>query len=93
MVKLIEVEEVTNGKRGSAAPEHQSPDVLVLDIDAGRDELLDELTGARASDLAPPTVLGTSPASTRRCVVRRSSPGFRAVRGGRSWTALPDLLS
>ena len=75
----------------AGALEHHQPNVLVLDLDAGRDELLDELTDARASDLAPPTVLGYFSHSTRRSVVAERV-GCRAVRRGRFWTALPDLL-
>jgi hypothetical protein len=70
----------------------QVPDVLVLDLDEGREALLADLDAARAEDLTPGVVIGFYSHVDAELGRRAEEAGCRAVRRGRFWASLPDLL-
>jgi hypothetical protein len=68
------------------------PDVLVLDLDEGREALLFDLESARASELTPDVVIGFYSHVDAELGRAAEEAGCRAVRRGRFWASLPDLL-
>ncbi|HWC13214.1 MAG TPA: hypothetical protein VG929_01295 [Actinomycetota bacterium] len=67
-------------------------DVLIIDLDAGRDEALTELTAAGGSAALPPVVVGFVSHVDGDLARAAREAGVRAVARGRFWAALPDLL-
>lgn len=70
----------------------EAPDVLVLDLDEGRDALLADLETARADKLTPDVVIGFYSHVDAELGRAAEDAGCRAVRRGRFWASLPDLL-
>ncbi|HZA40372.1 MAG TPA: hypothetical protein VFA00_07070 [Actinomycetota bacterium] len=69
------------------------PDVLVVDLDAGGAALLEEVTAARAEDLLPERVLGYFSHVDTALGEAAERVGVTAVRRGRFWSSLPELLA
>jgi hypothetical protein len=70
----------------------ETPDVLVLDLDEGRVALLGHLEEARADGLVPDVVIGFYSHVDAELGQAAEQAGCRAVRRGRFWSSLPDLL-
>lgn len=75
-----------------AALRNEPVDVLVLDLDEGRGDVLDELATARAEGIAPSTVVGFYSHVDRDVGVAAEAAGCTPVRRGRFWSDLPDYL-
>ena len=71
----------------------QRPDVLVLDLDEGRESLLAELETARSEGLAPARVLGFYSHVDAELGRAAERADCKAVRRGRFWASLGDLLA
>lgn len=67
-------------------------DVLVLDLDEGRDEVLDDLRSARSEGIAPSVVLGFYSHVDRAIAEAAQEAGCTPVRRGRFWAGLPGYL-
>jgi hypothetical protein len=70
----------------------EAPDVVVLDLDEGRDALLENLEVARADGLVPEAVFGFYSHVDAELGRAAERAGCRAVRRGRFWSSLPELL-
>lgn len=70
-----------------------SPDVLVIDLDAGGAPILEEVTAARAEDLLPALILGYFSHVDTALGEAAERAGVTAVRRGRFWSSLPELLA
>lgn len=68
-------------------------DVLVVDLDAGGAPALEEVAAARAEDLLPGRVLGYFSHVDTALGEAAESAGVTAVRRGRFWSSLPELLA
>jgi CheY-like chemotaxis protein len=70
----------------------QRPDVLIVDLDEGREPALEALARARRDGIAPDEVIGFF--SHVDDALRRlaTSAGVRAIRRGEFWSQLGDLL-
>lgn len=68
------------------------PDVLVLDLDEGREALLSDLEMARANELTPNVVIGFYSHVDADLGRAAEEAGCRPVRRGRFWASLPELL-
>jgi hypothetical protein len=66
-------------------------DLLVLDLDAGGKELLEEV--ARAEDALPPRVVGFFSHVDAELGAAAAAAGCEAMPRGRFWRTLPDLLA
>jgi CheY-like chemotaxis protein len=71
---------------------NESPDVLVLDLDEGRESVLAALETARADELTPDVVIGFYSHVDAELGRAAEEAGCRAVRRGRFWASLPDVL-
>jgi len=69
-----------------------APDVLVVDLDSGGAPMLEEVAAARAEDLLPARVLGYFSHVDTALGEAAERAGVRAVRRGRFWSSLPELL-
>ena len=68
-------------------------DLLVLDLDAGRHELLEQIADAREHDRLPARVVGFfSHVDTELAAAARAA-GCDAMPRGKMWRGLADLLS
>ncbi len=67
-------------------------DVLVLDLDEGRDALLSDLESARAKELTPDLIIGFYSHVDAELGRAAEEAGCRAVRRGRFWASLPEFL-
>lgn len=76
----------------AAALQEVRPDVLVLDLDAGRGPLLDELVSARDAGLAPAAVVGYYSHVDVALGRAAEAAGCTPYARGRFWRDLPDLL-
>ena len=70
----------------------QKPDLVILDLDGGRDGVLAELEGARAEGLAPDRVLGYFSHVDSELSVAATAAGCRAVPRGRFWSSLDEVF-
>ena len=70
-----------------------TPDVVVIDLDVGGAPALDEVAAARAEALLPDRVLGYFSHVDTALGEAAERSGITAVRRGRFWSSLPDLLS
>jgi hypothetical protein len=71
----------------------ETPDVLVLDLDEGREPLLNELEAAREAGLTPDVVLGFYSHVDADLARAAEGAGCRPVRRGRFWSSLPEFLA
>jgi AmiR/NasT family two-component response regulator len=69
------------------------PDVLVLDLDEGREDLLADVGSARSEGLVPPVVLGYFSHVDSGLGEAAERAGVTAVRRGRFWSALGQYLA
>lgn len=76
-----------------AALSTSKPEVLVLDLDDGRESVLEELVGARSEGLAPTTVFGYLSHVDEGLADAARRAGCDPVPRGRFWRSLPDLLT
>ena len=67
-------------------------DLLILDLDRGRDEALAELVAATAAGAAPPTVVGFLSHVDGDLARTARAAGCRAIARGRFWASLPEIL-
>jgi hypothetical protein len=67
-------------------------DLLVLDLDAGRQPLLDEVTRARAAGVVPARVVGYFSHVDDELGRAARAAGCAAMPRGRFWRALDDVL-
>jgi AmiR/NasT family two-component response regulator len=74
------------------ALEKHSVDVVVIDLDEGREAVLVKLEEARAAGHSPPAVVGFYSHVDADLGRAAERAGCRAVRRGRFWSSLPDLL-
>ena len=84
--------ERVEGSQMREALKRATPDVLVLDLDAGGSTLLDELAAARAEGNAPERVVGYFSHVDDALREDARNAGCRAVPRGRFWSNLPDIL-
>jgi DNA-binding NarL/FixJ family response regulator len=70
-----------------------APDVLVVDLDAGGAAILQEVAAARAEDVLPERVLGYFSHVDTALGEAAEQAGVEAVRRGRFWSSLPELLA
>jgi len=70
-----------------------SVDVLVLDLDSGRTQVLQEVEAARTEGLLPRRVLGYFSHVDGDLGHQAERAGVTAVRRGRFWASLGDLLA
>jgi DNA-binding NarL/FixJ family response regulator len=75
-----------------AALRDEPVDILVLDLDEGRDDVLAELEQARAAGLTPHRVIGYFSHVDRDLGAAAENAGCEAIRRGRFWAELPVLL-
>ena len=70
-----------------------TPDLVILDLDDGREPLLGEIEQARSKGLLPDRVLGyfSHVDSALGEAARRA--GVEPIRRGVFWSTLPDLLA
>ena len=68
------------------------PSVLVIDLDAGGAPILEEVAAARAENLLPERVLGYFSHVDTALGEAAEAAGVTAVRRGRFWSSLPELL-
>lgn len=69
------------------------PDLLVLDLDVGRDKLLQRLNEARAHGFLPAGVVGFVSHVDVALAKAARAAGCEAIPRGKFWRELPDLLS
>ena len=69
------------------------PKMVVLDLDTGRDRVLDELARARAAGLAPARVLGYFSHVEQELGEAARAAGCEAYPRGRFWRDLHALLA
>lgn len=67
-------------------------DLLILDLDRGREEALTELAAAVESGQSPPTVVGFLSHVDGSLARAARSAGCRPVARGRFWSSLPEIL-
>jgi hypothetical protein len=70
-----------------------APDVLVIDLDAGGPPILGEVEAASAEGLLPERVLGYFSHVDTALGEAAERAGVKAVRRGRFWSSLPELLA
>lgn len=75
-----------------AALRDEPADVLVLDLDEGRQDVLEELRAARSESIAPNVVLGFFSHVDRQLGDAAREAGCTAVRRGKFWSDLPGFL-
>ncbi|MGH2747391.1 MAG: hypothetical protein ACRDKB_05655 [Actinomycetota bacterium] len=69
------------------------PAVLVLDLDDGRERVLEELSAARSEGLAPEVVFGYYSHVDEGLAEAARRAGCEPIPRGRFWRSLPDLLT
>lgn len=79
------------GPRGFAG-QLAGVEILVLDLDEGGPQALEELLAARSAGLAPPKVLGFMSHVDRDLGFAAREAGCRAVARGRFWSQLAEVL-
>jgi DNA-binding NarL/FixJ family response regulator len=67
-------------------------DVLVFDLDEGRDGALEVVRAVRSEGLAPPVVLGFYSHVDRAIAAAAAGAGCTPVRRGHFWSHLPKWL-
>lgn len=67
-------------------------DLLILDLDRGRDEALTELEAAIAAGEAPSEVVGFLSHVDGSLARDARTAGCRAIARGRFWASLPEIL-
>lgn len=67
-------------------------DLLILDLDRGRDEALAELAAAAGAGAAPSTVVGFLSHVDGDLARAARAAGCRAIARGRFWASLPEVL-
>ncbi|MGH2731248.1 MAG: hypothetical protein ACRDJI_11660 [Actinomycetota bacterium] len=70
----------------------QKPDLVILDLDGGREAVLAELQAARAEGLVPERVLGYFSHVDSALSEAAMTAGCRAVPRGRFWSSLDELF-
>jgi hypothetical protein len=68
------------------------PDLVILDLDEGREAVLAELEAAAAEGLVPVQVLGYFSHVDSALSEAASGAGCRAIPRGRFWSSLDELL-
>lgn len=68
------------------------PAVLVLDLDDGRERVLEELSAARSEGLAPEVVYGYYSHVDESLAESARRAGCEPVPRGRFWRSLPEML-
>jgi hypothetical protein len=68
------------------------PDILVCDLDQGREPMLADLETARAEDVLPRTVVGYYSHVDAALGDAARAAGCTPVRRGRFWSDLPSYL-
>jgi hypothetical protein len=76
-----------------SALEKDSYDVLVVDLDDGRDPVLAEVTEARGRGLLPGTTLGYYSHVDAALGKAAEASGVIPLRRGQFWASLPSLLT
>jgi hypothetical protein len=76
----------------AAALEKDSFDVVIVDLDDGRDGVLDEVGDARRRELLPDVVLGYYSHVDAALGERAAAAGVQPLRRGQFWSSLPALL-
>jgi hypothetical protein len=76
-----------------AALENSSPDLVILDLDDGREPLLNDVVEARSQGLLPDRVLGYYSHVDAGLGQAAVDAGVEPIRRGVFWATLPDLLS
>lgn len=76
----------------SSALRAESPAVLILDLDAGREQLLDKVAAAASEGLLPERVVGYFSHIDTRLGEAARDAGCRAVPRGSFWRDLPKLF-
>jgi hypothetical protein len=74
------------------ALQDEPADVLVLDLDEGRDEVLESLRSASKEGLTPNVVIGFYSHVDRDLAAAAQEAGVTPVRRGRFWSNLPGFL-
>lgn len=74
------------------AIESELPDLLVLDLDRGRSDMLDSLAEARSRGLATGRVVGYFSHVDDSLRAQARAAGCRALPRGRFWSTLPEEL-
>ncbi|HEY7876133.1 MAG TPA: hypothetical protein VIG64_13540, partial [Actinomycetota bacterium] len=69
------------------------PGLLILDLDAGRRELLDAVQAARAAGLVPGRVVGFISHVDKELSAAAVDAGCEVFPRGKFWRALEKLLS
>lgn len=67
-------------------------DLLILDLDGGREAALAEVRGAAAAGVLPPVVVGFVSHVDGRLARAAREAGVRAIARGRFWRGLPELF-
>jgi hypothetical protein len=78
--------------RLAEALQRDKPEVLILDLDQGREPLLEELKSARERGLAPPEVIGYYSHVDAPLARAAKAAGCRPVPRGKFWSNLIDIL-
>lgn len=91
-VAKMELRLATFGRMGAALSASQ-PELVVLDLDDGREGVLEELTAARAEGLVPDVVLGYLSHVDESLAEAARRAGCEPVPRGRFWRSLPDILT
>jgi hypothetical protein len=76
-----------------AAVAGDDPDLIVIDLDAGGEGVLEELRSLNAEDLAGREVLGYFSHVNVALGEAAERAGCRAIRRGRFWSSLPEILA
>jgi hypothetical protein len=76
-----------------AALSSSKPAVLVLDLDDGREGVLEELAAARSEGLVPAAVFGYLSHVDESLAEAARKAGCEPMPRGRFWRTLPDLLT
>ena len=69
------------------------PDLLVLDLDAGRDKVLQRLEEARSHGFLPPRVVGFVSHVDVELAATARAAGCEPMPRGKFWRVLTDLLA
>ena len=74
------------------ASQLEGVDILVLDLDEGGPQALEELASARSAGLVPPKVVGFMSHVDRELGRAARAAGCRPIARGRFWSQLTEIL-
>ncbi len=85
--------EVVEGAAVGFADRLERIDILVLDLDAGRDEALAEIAPLAVDGRSPPRIIGFYSHVDAELAAAASAAGVEVVRRGRFWRELEKVLA